>query len=174
MKKIKVLLSVALLVIIIAAAAAGCQTSPAAVIYDAVSVGNIPESASSENSETTKQLELNGVIVTIPADWQVETSSKDGRKVIRLFYSKAESWGGPWIEISPAAEELKTGGSISAASLAGGEIVIFRGFGVKATEGCTVDTAYIPSKNVMVSAGYRTSEQCDLVTDIFSGIQFAD
>ena len=82
--------------------------------------------------------------------------------------------GGPWIEISPAAEPLTSSRSVSAASVAGDEVVIFRNIGIRSAGGCKVDTAYIPAKNVMVSAGYMTAEQCDMISNIFCSIQLAD
>ena len=40
-----------------------------------------------EKGESPGRSEFNGVIVTIPSDWLVEDSSRDGWKVIRLIYS---------------------------------------------------------------------------------------
>lgn len=159
-------------ILLVAFLALGCQKVPLALGAGVRASAASPNVSPSDSAGSAQQIEFNGVIVTIPAGWQVVNSSDGDSQVVRLIYTNDKSGKGPWIELAPVATPLDSNSPATTTPAASGSLV-FPGSAIN-TSGQVITYTYIPGKNVMLCAGYETSAQHDMVLKIISGIQYAN
>jgi hypothetical protein len=172
MKKIIIIISTVVVLFLASFSALGFTQPPAVPSVEAIQ--KVPDTGMPGTPAASNQIELNGVIVTLPDGWHAQTVNESGRTVIRLFYHQPGAWEGPWIELSTVTKSLDSRGAVPSINAGDGmRIRLFPGAAVGAN-GEAQDFAYIPGNNVMIRGGYQTAAQHDTIMNIVSNIQFAN
>lgn len=170
-KKIITASAVILVVLLVSLTVLGCQSPLQSLVAQSLPQG-APANTAEGDAGQPQQIELNGVIVNVPAGWQIQTVAGNPNHVIRLVYTGTQSKG-PWIELTPAVSNLAAYGiTPPAPETTASGMISFPGSAINAS-GEVVNYTYIPSKNVMLSAGYQTPEQHALIQNIVSNIRFS-
>lgn len=136
---------------------------------------------------STRQVELNGVRLSVPENWYSQISPENEKVQRTLVSAKDPSvhgdvriytkeiqrpLEGPWIELASVAQYVMPEKSPSTQTVPSGvQITVFRGVEVGPF---TTDQYYVPSKNLMITTRYWTPEEGNLINQIISSLAVID
>lgn len=147
---------------------AGCQGPSAQGAGQDMPLRETPE------IELSRQVEFQGVTLSVPAEWNIIFPEEKENTWIRLSHPGSRAGECPWIELSQALKPVDSEGSIPAASTTAGNGVLNFSQNAGSSDGSSVHHIYIPSKNVMVKAGCKNSSEYNMITNILATIQIAN